>query len=106
MHRAAIRGCVTAYQTLRYDDAVRNQESLFGGGGLSQVDTITAERYSPHWINWVDRQDQQERHTRPPQKHNIGNCHTHWVQESCTQCVYPVYAQLCHNCAYMIELQR
>ena len=27
----------------------------FGGGGrLLQVDTFTAERYSPHWMNWVD----------------------------------------------------
>jgi hypothetical protein len=24
------------------------------GGRLLQVDTFTAERYSPHWMNWVD----------------------------------------------------
>jgi hypothetical protein len=27
---------------------------LGGGGGLLQVETFTAERYSPHWMNWVD----------------------------------------------------
>ena len=28
---------------------------LFWGGGLLQVDTFTAGRYSPHLINWVDQ---------------------------------------------------
>jgi hypothetical protein len=27
---------------------------LANWGGVLQVDTFTAERYSPHWINWVD----------------------------------------------------
>ena len=27
---------------------------IIGGGGVLQVDTFTAERYSPHWMNWVD----------------------------------------------------
>jgi hypothetical protein len=27
---------------------------FFGGGRLLQVDTVTAERYSPHWMNWMD----------------------------------------------------
>jgi hypothetical protein len=27
---------------------------LIWGGGVLQVDPFTAERYSPHWMNWVE----------------------------------------------------
>jgi hypothetical protein len=50
---------------------------LGGGGRLLQVDTFTAERYSPHWMNWVDtparRPAARPANKTSPQKHTHQN---------------------------------